>query len=125
MVPTDLSAPKTALHHPQEHTTWVRPSPSSTIVVRCSIVVAAPVPLDLTVLSRFCAGSAALGWRAGGGLVVGAASALHLAVAVVTRSDDTTRIRGAGPPPSGARPCPVVSRVGLTGVAHSGRGEGS
>jgi len=35
------------------------------------------------------------------------------------------RIRGAGPPPSGARPCPVVSCVGLTGVAHSGRGEGS
>jgi len=57
-VPPDLSAPKTALCHPQEHATWVRPSPSSTIVVRCSIVVAAPVPLALTVLPRLCAGSA-------------------------------------------------------------------
>ena len=66
MVPTDLSAPKTALRHPQEHTAWARPSLSSTIVVRCSIVVAAPVPLALTVLPRFCAGSAALGrWARG------------------------------------------------------------
>jgi len=66
MVPTDLSAPKTALRHPQEHTAWVRPALSSTIVVRCSIVVAAPIPLALTVLPRFCAGSAALGRRARG-----------------------------------------------------------
>jgi len=50
MVPTDLSAPKTALRHPQEHTAWARPSLSSTIVVRCSIVVAAPIPLALTVV---------------------------------------------------------------------------
>ncbi len=52
MGPTDLSAPKTALRHPQEHTAWVRPSVSSTIVVRCSIVVAAPVDTAVDPLTR-------------------------------------------------------------------------
>jgi len=66
MVPTDLSGAEDSTAPSAEHTAWVRPSLSSTIVVRCSIVVAAPVPLDLTVLPRSCAGSAALGRRARG-----------------------------------------------------------
>jgi len=66
MVPADLSAPKTALRHPQEQSAWVRPPLISTIVVRCSIGVAARVPLALSVPLRFCAGSAALGRRAWG-----------------------------------------------------------
>jgi len=66
MVPADLPAPKTALRHPQEQSAWVRPPLISTIVVRCSIGVAARVPLALSMPLRFCAGSAALGRRAWG-----------------------------------------------------------